>query len=210
MRMLVVVALLVAYSVSGANVRWNTAVLSDWGNGEYDLNCVITTMQNVDVSFRVLQTGNEFSIESLGSNLAFSGNIKQMNAGDVVSELSIRNQHSYFYHIFVDEFNRDQNYVKQDVVTDGHPFYLAFVSTSVDYISLTYPNPVYGWVQLQVSPDGTVSLLKSAFDLDGGAIIVDGGAAIPEPSSVVLMILGIALVGILRSHRKSSKIAEVF
>ena len=57
----------------------------------------------------------------------------------------------------------------------------------------------YGWIHLQIGEDGGVSLLNSAIDLDGGPMIVGGGAySIPEPSGGLLFILGAAALGLRR------------
>lgn len=64
----------------------------------------------------------------------------------------------------------------------------------------------YGWVQLLVDETGTLSLLGSAMDLDGGAMVVGGGLAIPEPSGGVLLLLGMSVLALKRRRAEPVRI----
>ena len=62
---------------------------------------------------------------------------------------------------------------------------------------------IYGWAECSIqefSEQGPISIkvLNSAFDADGGGMIV---GAVPEPTSELLLLLGIA--GIALRRRKS-------
>ncbi len=62
---------------------------------------------------------------------------------------------------------------------------------------------LYGWVSLNVDGAGKVTLLGSAIDLDGGPMVVGGGAwngNIPEPSGGMLFLLGAAALGLRRKR----------
>lgn len=64
--------------------------------------------------------------------------------------------------------------------------------------ALSQTDYVYGWVQLEMSTDGTLNLVASAADFDGGPMIVGGGAAIPEPNAMLLLLLGLGVMGLRR------------
>ena len=66
---------------------------------------------------------------------------------------------------------------------------------------------VYGWAQIGMAHYGDIGyiyLSNSALDLDGGPMIVGGGAwegATPEPACGLLLLLGGALLALLRRRR---------
>jgi len=68
------------------------------------------------------------------------------------------------------------------VVKDGDESYLA-----------------YGWVELGMNGEDPV-VKSSAWDVDGGAMIV-GGGAIPEPSAAMLLLLGVAGLALRRRRQ---------
>ena len=53
----------------------------------------------------------------------------------------------------------------------------------------------YGWFQIGVDQAGELNILSSAWDLDGDAIVV---GAIPEPTSGMLVLLGMAALALKR------------
>ena len=64
---------------------------------------------------------------------------------------------------------------------------------------------VYGWIAMSYNGDSLV-LTGSAWDADGGPMIVGGGSAlIPEPSAAVLLFVGGALLA-LRRRRTNPRI----
>ena len=106
---------------------------------------------------------------------------------------------SYLLHFMLD----DGRYLGPNEITvDANVgLYLAFVCSDVTGYSSPDRAPyVYGWVELAVDGDGNVVVLSSAADLDGGPMIVGGGAwtGIPEPSGGMLMLLGLAALGLRR------------
>ena len=92
-------------------------------------------------------------------------------------------------------------------VAKNEPFYLAVKVEGFDWDRLFAEDEYvltgdrrYGWVGLYVDETGSLKALSSAWDLDGGAICV-GGGAVPEPSSGMLLVFGLAGLA-LRRRRK--------
>ena len=106
----------------------------------------------------------------------------------------------YLLHYMFD----DNRYLgpKELTVEANTGLYLAFACSDV----IAYSSPevapvVYGWVELIVDENGNVIAASSAADLDGGPMVVGGGAwdgNIPEPSGGLLFLLGAATLGLRR------------
>ena len=69
---------------------------------------------------------------------------------------------------------------------------------SDDMVNPLNPNYIYGWVEISADEDGTLKLVGSAIDIDGGPMIVGSGSATPEPSSALLLLVGGALLALRR------------
>ena len=119
--------------------------------------------------------------------------VKQMSYGSIVSESSMApSSDGYFYQTeqFVEKMHSDYSIE----VPYNESVYLAF--KTIAYDDQSNPYPVYGWVEVSV-PGLEPKVLGSAWDLDGGAMIV-GSGAIPEPTSGLLLILGAAALALRR------------
>ena len=85
--------------------------------------------------------------------------------------------------------------------TDPRDIYFAIV------LDNGYGEEVTGWAQIGMGYDeggGYLYMKNSAFDLDGGPMIVGGGAwdgATPEPASALLLLVGGALLALRRRRR---------
>ena len=149
-----------------------------------------------DLRFMVSKTGSSVVLESVTSDLSFAGSWLEMGYGEVASVSTTRNVGSYFYHIFTDEGVGE--YSTYDItVQSGDDFYLAFAAA----LDASYTSFAYGWVGLKADDDGRLTMTGSAIDLDGGPMVVGGGAytdATPEPSAGVLFLLGAAALGLRR------------
>ena len=199
----------------GASIQWNDFTVSLGGNGWWDVHRNILPMRlNADVCLSVVQGANDFSVEAVAYDLMFCGNWARMNAGDVVSQSTIRNKDSYFLHTpDMDEpaGGSGQGYSKYSIsVSPNESFYLAFVAAE-DGGENPNLTTVYGWVEIEIDDIGNLSLVGSAFDLDGGPMIVGGGSyseTVPEPSGGVLFLLGVAALGLRRRRLQRGGGAE--
>ena len=118
---------------------------------------------------------------------------KQMSYGSIVSEVSMApSPDGYFYQTeqFVEEMHSDYNIP----IDPQESIYLAF--STIAYDDQSNPYPVYGWVEISASGDAP-TVLSSAWDTDGGPMIV-GAGAVPEPTSGLLLLLGIAGLALRR------------
>ena len=85
-------------------------------------------------------------------------------------------------------------------MTGNSDFYLMFACTEMGDNGHLRDDAVYGWVSFHIAEDGALSILESAYDADGGPMIVGGGSAIPEPSNALLLLAGCAAL-ILKRRR---------
>ena len=150
--------------------------------------------------FEISEGGGAYAME-------FIGNWSAASAGDIVSESTTRHKDSYFYHSTLDDSPPDSCYG-----TDYTPYSIFVEPDSSFYLMFAHESPasafglgpseyVYGWIEVGVDSAGNLTLLDSAADLDGGPMIVGGGAytgATPEPTAGVLLLLGAAALGLRR------------
>ena len=111
--------------------------------------------------------------------------VRQMRFGEVVDGSSMRGEGlTYFYQA---EKGKE---IRSDYVLSEPNTYLAMC---VESMTLE-PYYAYGWVELSGA-----DVVSSAWDLDGGPMIVGGGSALtPEPSSTLLLLVGGALLALRR------------
>ena len=89
-----------------------------------------------------------------------------------------------------------------DLIENPSNFYLAFVSENWnDYVArVENPHVWYGWANCAVNADGVLDVLASGINLDGGPVRIGGDSATPEPSACLLMVMGIAALGLRRKN----------
>ena len=119
--------------------------------------------------------------------------VKEMSVGDIVNSMTMAaTSEGFFYHtdMYIDEMHSDYS-----IDTTGRDsVYLAFLTIAYD--DNLVPYDIFGWVEIGVS--GLEPVVRgSAWDVDGGAMIVGAGAA-PEPTSAMLILLGLTLLVIAR------------
>lgn len=110
---------------------------------------------------------------------------RRMNLGDVVDASSMATVEMPTETMHVDAYNT---------------VFIAF-ETLIYTDSLTSIN-AYGWAEFGFSEIDGLIPVTGAIDLDGGPMIVGGGAFIPEPSSALLLLVGGALLGLRRRRRR--------
>ena len=130
----------------------------------------------------------------------FSIWVRQMSYGEIVDSESMRGEGlTYFYHAEKGRSGIDSDYA---VAPNSYLAICVEAGTPRD------PFYAYGWVGLGWDEDGYPpgpTVLASAWDADGGPMIVGGGSALtPEPSAALLLLVGGALLELRRRHSSSS------
>lgn len=110
------------------------------------------------------------------SNVFYS---QQFGKGSVQRSVGVNVEEAIYLSVKVEGYDWDRYFAEDEYVLTG--------------------DVRYGWVALCADQAGNLSMLSSAIDLDGDGIIV-GGGSIPEPSSGVLMLLGLASLGLKRKR----------
>ena len=135
--------------------------------------------------------------------LPFYGAVVETALGDIIDE-SLFSTRNDFYEFAMQgrEAPAETVPVTKQV---GDTFYFGVIFEDFDEaydVELGYstkpPSLFYGWIELAVNADGTLTILNSAIDLDGGAMITGGGSATPEPSSALLFLVGAGLLALRR------------
>lgn len=195
-----------AFATNAANVIWNVVSIE---SGQYQTLCTRVSDENVSIwaGYEVAVSIND-NLATLtpnpdGSLLIQHGSWMPAQYGELVSSDTMLRQKSYFEYGSIDpsDFVYD---LKAMVVETEVSQYLKFIVQSdseiyeyLDGRRVEIPTCYYGWAEYLIESDGTISILSSALELDGGSIFV-GGAAIPEPTSGVLFVVGIGLLALRR------------
>lgn len=171
------------HGVSLPEIHWQGSCQTA-GNRQYDLQVLCVLMSDSSGSWTLRAEDYGFG----------RGILYQSNSGELVGQGSCLTVES----VFVDKDIKGVDRTEWVGIhgESAHDSYLSIV--------LRPSNPhdsnieVYGWLQLGVR-DGEIQLLHSALDLDGGPMIVGGGSALtPEPSSTLLLLLGLCVLGLRR------------
>lgn len=118
--------------------------------------------------------------------------------GDVVSEVTFDS----FVRI-EDFYNSDPNapYTGGTKIENPSDFYMVFKASEVLLEDREYVagQSWYGWVHVSIDENLDMTLLEDGINLDGGPVVVGGGDfAIPEPSSALLLLVGGAMLALMR------------
>ena len=135
--------------------------------------------------------------------LAFAGAWIQTCYGEIVNADSMLHAPSYFEYAFLGNGGASEDSIAVDVGTSNYlKFVLQEAEQCFEYQDGTrseMPDCYYGWLEYKVHDNGRFEILASAINLDGGGMIVGGGPLpIPEPSGVVLVLLGVAALFLRR------------
>ena len=202
MFIIVMVSMLTCHAT---NVHWATLTVEDWGDSycvfdNYGVVCfyVSTTCDTVANRFTLSFQSDEYAYWPLFENIAVS------REGEVVNASTTRylDDNRYVVHYGID----DNRYFFGEIsdVVPSSDIYLSYIC-SVDPVGYRERQfYYYGWVNLTLGYDGSI-YAYGAFDEDGGPVVVGGGAwtgGIPEPSGGMLLLLGVAVLGLKRHPPK--------
>ena len=221
-KLICIVAVILVSCAHGASVLWDGLQLTklDLSNGdaEYVLrwsgvghtSSGISGACSLQVRMDLIAFDNVdyYCITSYDDDPTATGvtaNWLQASAGDIADASTTRNKKYYFNHCHLDHETGWQN---RDIYSGADSeFYLMFAVGSTDDYNNNIPNPncLYGWAHLEIDGSGDIELLGSAIGLEGQSMIV---GAIPEPSSAVLLLLGIAGLALRRRELSVREASE--
>ena len=163
-----------------------------------------------NIVINVTKTGNRATISGDPENIvtAYGDSWVRTSKEALVDASTTRNQSSYFLHGWIDGIGDDYDLRADDPIDAPYnstfQFCLGF-ATAGEYVPEDYPyDPwkyvYYGWATFKYS-QGTITLVDSALNTEGGGIYADTGRTtpVPEPSSAAFAVLGVALL--LRRRR---------
>ncbi len=211
-RFLLWLGMMIMVACNGANVIWQGADVQYYDDSVtgplYHVNWLAESgwwELGIDLTIQCALVGDSGSIPrryDLTFDLGAGGTHQswvEVNQGDVVSPETMHGLSDDKYLVHYDHSFYDRIGQTHLTVEPYEEIYLAFVGTDGDYS----PPDIYGWIALSVDMAGIPSV-RGAYDAQHGPMIVGGGSwtgGIPEPSGGVLMLIGLAAVGLRRrSH----------
>ena len=202
----VLLMLLGLYSISGlaSSVLWDAFVAV---HENVDRDSVELNSNGFDVSFYIAAYGSRIVAETNTSRQGtaapistyISGAWMTALAGDMVDYPTMLNQAEYFFN---ELHGTSFPYVETSVdIVEGCSRYFKFVLQDFDeaYAYLTgeatsIPSLYYGWMEYSYDQNG-FKILRSAIGLEGQVMFV---GAIPEPTSGMLILFGLAALALKR------------
>lgn len=187
-----IVVVVLSSGAFASAVAWNVvytghADWSGWGGPESANEIGI----NYHGAYCCFWTENFFDYYSISFRAyEFTLNMGGINAivaqeGDVISsENTTGRENNYFY--------GSGNELGGEVIIDDEGWYVMRNSDRIFYLGFSVDaddGKKYGWAEFQMGTDGRLEVLQSALGLDGQAMVV---GAIPEPSSALLLLVGLA------------------
>ena len=201
-RSLVATFLMLSSPVIGATIEWDALTFVD-SRCYVEANLGKGRSLSLGLEKESLGQGR-YSYSASFFNLMFVGNWCQASYGDVVCADAFSNDASDIAYFSVSGEDIYVNAGSSAIAYRDEIMYLVFRCGSMDE-DLKFQDIVYGWVEYSVGRDGTLTYQHSAWDLDGGAMIVGGGSygPIPEPSGGLLVLIGFAALALRRNKRCS-------
>ena len=185
----------IALHLWAGNVEWGTAFLVE----ESWIAPAETHDKYVTMGSPYLKMGMDFFGTMLvldampDSNLENANSFVLADVGDRVDVSYMESKNSYFAYAKYGELGSGRTDYEL-TFNPGDSYYLAFSSERNDSIT-------YGWVLLEYMGDEQLAVSASAWDKDGDPIVV---GAIPEPSSGLLLLIGVAGLALRRRYNLRS------
>ena len=205
-KLVFIVSMAVVPYTYSASVEWDCVSLYKFAgtSNEYSMRwsktVSLTSSFDLQVDMFLSVQDGRFLIATADYNDSATGVVDNWllaGNGDVADASTTRNQSTYFNHCHLDHQAEWRNApVSGELGTD---FYLMFAVGDLNDYNNNIPNPdcLYGWTHLSVDANGDMHLLGSAIGLDGQSMVVGG---IPEPSSALLLLLGVAGLALRRKR----------
>ena len=188
-------------STFAARVEWNAFdILYEGGDAEvcfYGIDDTTGEASRAYICLESVRTGTSVQIASCPAYPETRCAWVLAALGTVLDEEYFNNLDSYFfrYGLYGNTVER-HDYDLELNVRDS--VYLAVMTTNNKSPTIEFN---YGWLELELAVDGTLYAVNSALGLDGQRIVVGGDSVIPEPSSCLLMLIGISALGLRRRCR---------
>ena len=212
----IVFAIFVCRSAMGANVAWNGFGMMDMsaftGKNTYLVGCDGADGRFcAEVILTLVGDGNHRTVTGSGGVDGFSGKWIVASLGAVIDAVCFGSV-------------SDPLVATELAVSSGTPvqvdvpgtYYLAVQVETLTDADVGFADAsrytgefLYGWVALALDEYGMPTIQASAIDLDGGPMVVGGGAytdATPEPSAGLLFLIGLAVLGLRRRTHAATSI----
>lgn len=180
--------LLAPMMVGAATVEWGvSSVVAE--QSDFDGSDWLFTIGRPYLNVKGDVSGLQLILTAMpDSNLENANTFVRTQIGDVVSQEYLNSKVEYFAWAQYNNPNVHTDY--QIILDDTEHVYLAFAA---EYAA--YDTTRYGWLELGRDERGLLKVYSSAWDVDGNSITV---GSIPEPTSGVLLIFGLAALAIRR------------
>lgn len=193
-------------SGQGATVVWNALEVRLAQGCYVESNMGKNGSLSLGIVSQPIGTGM-YSVEFELVNLLFVGTWMRAALNDIAGVSTIRNDASALAYTVREDGDFWVEGGTPISVKANSDFYLMFVCNGLDE-HLEVANSVYGWVGYHIDQEGQITVLSSAWDLDGGPMIVGGWSASPEPSGGLLLMLGAAMFALRRKSGVNGRVAS--